>query len=705
MAIIAQGQISMAKVADGTNGTSAPTITSVVEEYYLSTSQTSCAGGAWSTTIPTWVSGKFYWKRVKTTYSNSSTTTSTAVLDSAMNDAMTKYLEVKTSNDTLLISVADNNAALGVPFKIPRWITGSINTANGGNASATGSLRSDYIPVTTGEQYIPQLIDGTSATMNFHFYDDTAVTIPIEYEPIATQYTISSTVGTYTNTTVIPYLNGLGFTGMSITAATTTNPYSSAADYIVLYKIPFGSNPKPDSIRWYGRKDTSDGIALLFTNGAWVKVGDVTATANTYHTWELTASQKNGLPNDAAYIAFFSIKNGSYAGIYNASTSPFTFNTAGEAGYNQLSYLSSSAVVTVPSGATKMRVKVATSESADDYTGNAYKATTRADYTKVTSVYSALLMQRDVINLRVGKGDIINQVNLSTEGVLISGTKVHITGQTTIDNAVIAGAMLKDAAITNAKIADATIASAKIASIDAAKITTGTLAAARIAAGTITADKLAANILTAMTASASIRITGTTIGYYNGSTLVTEINSQGMTIRRDGTAVGTIGANNISGHSDWRGLVFDLEYGTEYMTWAHKDSSGASSYTQKFTWYASKLQNGMSKGFHFGDVVYFGDKVGVCYSDGSERHVRFTTTTISSAYETIQSGGGTAGIVFGGSNLFLCDDGIYVDFGIIREICKKLAGKTIALPTGFNSNGTATGWYAATAFNTWTQYT
>ncbi|MGX6991069.1 phage tail spike protein, partial [Pseudolactococcus reticulitermitis] len=279
-----------------------------------------------------------------------------------------------------------------------------------------------------------------------------------------------------------------------------------------------------------------------------------------------------------------------------------------------------------------------------------------------------------------------------------------ITGTTTIDSGVITSAMIATAAITNAKIGDATISSAKISSLDAAKITTGTLSAARIASHSITADKIATNILTTITASAAIRITGSSIGYYDNGKLVTQIDSQGITIRRNETLVGTIGANNLSGHNEWRGLDFDLDYAAEYMTWAHKDTSNASTYTMKLTWYAKKLKNGMSKGFHFDDVVYFGDKVGVSYSDGTERHVKFTSTNISGQFETIQSGGGTAGIVFAGSNLYLCDDGVYVDFGIIREICKKLAGKSIALPTGFNSNGTATGWYNAQAFNNWTQY-
>jgi len=72
------------------------------------------------------------------------------------------------------------------------------------------------------------------------------------------------------------------------------------------------------------------------------------------------------------------------------------------------------------------------------------------------------------IDLRVGKNDIISQINLSTEGVLIAGEKVHITGQTIIDDAVITTANIKDAAIT----------SAKITSIEADKISAGTITGA-----------------------------------------------------------------------------------------------------------------------------------------------------------------------------------------------------------------------------------
>ncbi|HAA7669176.1 TPA_asm: hypothetical protein GG838_15485, partial [Listeria monocytogenes] len=427
----------------------------------------------------------------------------------------------------------------------------------------------------------------------------------------------------------------------------------------------------------------------------------VTNSSNAIHTWNISPEQISGMLGDYVYIAFFSIKNGSYAGIYNATTSPFTLNPMDESAYTQISYQSSSGVVTVPSNVLKLRVRVNTTIKPDEYDGNVFSATAREDYSKANTVYSAIMMQKEIINLRVGKGDVINQINISPESILISGNKVHITGQTTIDSGVITSAMIGSAAITTAKIADAAITSAKIASLDAGKITTGTLSASRIAASSITADKLAANILTAITASSSIRITGTTIGYYSGSTLVTEINSQGMTIRRGGTTVGTIGANNISGHTDWRGLVFDLEYGTEYMTWAHKDSSSASSYTTKFSWFSRTLQSGMEKGFHFDDDIYLPSTLRV----GTQHQISVGGITFSSSlYTKIGSSTGSAGIAFNGSNLMLGDDGQWVDFGVIREICKKLAGRTIALPTGFSSNGTASGWYNPESFNSMTTY-
>lgn len=633
--------------ANGAPGQNAPTITSVREQFYLSTSSTSQTGGSWSNTIPTWSSGKYYWTREVTTYSDSSTTTSTAVLDQGLNQSLVTALEAKSATETLttivnqhatkielaatnitnlqgrmttaestltvqagqiaakasqtsvdsltgrissaeasltvqagqiaskasqssvdsltgrvtsaetliqqtsntmLLKVSELQEEIGVPFKVKNWEQGSLSTADGSEISATNYIRSEYIDVTEGDKLIGQRRDGSSLTVYYHYY---GFTLPyVDYVPAAKQYVEKLAVGTYDNTTIVDYLNSKAVETLSITGSVTSNPYASAEDYLVIYKLPMGGRALPSTITWNGRKDTSDNIVLLYAGGTWQQIDTVTNSSNAVHTWNITPEQISGMLGDYVYIAFFSIKNGSYAGIYNATTSPFTMNPMDESAYTQISYQSSSGTVTVPMNALKLRVRVNTTTKPDDYDGNVFSATAREDYTKANTVYSAIMMQKDIINLRVGKGDVINQINISPESILIAGNKVHITGQTTIDSGIITSAMIGSAAITTAKIADAAITSAKIASLDAGKITTGTLSASRIAASSITADKLAANILTAITASSSIRITGTTIGYYSGSTLVTEINSQGMTIRRGGTTVGTIGANNISGHTD-----------------------------------------------------------------------------------------------------------------------------------------------------------
>ena len=48
-------------------------ITNVDVEYYLSTSDTSLAGGNWQTTAPTWEDGKYIWTKTVTNLSNGST--------------------------------------------------------------------------------------------------------------------------------------------------------------------------------------------------------------------------------------------------------------------------------------------------------------------------------------------------------------------------------------------------------------------------------------------------------------------------------------------------------------------------------------------------------------------------------------------------------------------------------------------------------
>ncbi|GGE47553.1 hypothetical protein GCM10011391_27960 [Pullulanibacillus camelliae] len=82
----------------------------------------------------------------------------------------------------------------------------------------------------------------------------------------------------------------------------------------------------------------------------------------------------------------------------------------------------------------------------------------------------------DDINLRVvQKNDVINQLNISTEGILIAGNRVHITGQTTIDNAVI-----KDAMIDSVSANKISATSLSAISANLGNITAGTIRGAEI---------------------------------------------------------------------------------------------------------------------------------------------------------------------------------------------------------------------------------
>ncbi|MEG2943629.1 phage tail protein [Enterococcus sp.] len=61
--------------SDGKPGSAGVSVSSVVEEYYVSTSPTSQAGGAWSTTVPNNADpNKYIWRRLKTTMSDSTVT-------------------------------------------------------------------------------------------------------------------------------------------------------------------------------------------------------------------------------------------------------------------------------------------------------------------------------------------------------------------------------------------------------------------------------------------------------------------------------------------------------------------------------------------------------------------------------------------------------------------------------------------------------
>lgn len=227
-----------------------------------------------------------------------------------------------------------------------------------------------------------------------------------------------------------------------------------------------------------------------------------------------------------------------------------------------------------------------------------------------SQVSSQLTMLSDDINLRVKNGEIIAQINISPETVLIDGKRVHITGQTTIDNGIIGSAMIADAAVTNAKIgavdagkittgtlaagriaagsitsdkltisngfvqtamiADGAITNAKIGFLDAAKITSGYLNAARIRAGSISADKLAANAIQVGLAGwdQSIRIDPNRIEWFDAQTRQGSLSGRGMQFWYGSRFIGEMTRGSKAGNPDVQGIGMSLGQGGDYVAWS-----------------------------------------------------------------------------------------------------------------------------------------
>lgn len=82
----------------------------------------------------------------------------------------------------------------------------------------------------------------------------------------------------------------------------------------------------------------------------------------------------------------------------------------------------------------------------------------------------------DNINLRVQKNDIINQINLSTESILISGKKLILDGDTTVNGSF-------------------RVNNAHITSVNAGKITTGTLDAGKLNVINVSANSIVGGVL------------------------------------------------------------------------------------------------------------------------------------------------------------------------------------------------------------------
>ncbi|MBZ1504057.1 phage tail protein [Latilactobacillus curvatus] len=139
--------------------------------------------------------------------------------------------------------------------------------------------------------------------------------------------------------------------------------------------------------------------------------------------------------------------------------------------------------IKVPEGANYARLHVQTNGTGNILIAHPMlvKRATADTYVSGAVSQSQITQLSNDINLRVQKGDVINQINISPESILIAGQKVHITGQTSIDNAVIKDAMIAN--VTADKITAGTLnaANVNVINLNANNITAGTIRGANLA--------------------------------------------------------------------------------------------------------------------------------------------------------------------------------------------------------------------------------
>ncbi|MFT0463917.1 hypothetical protein [Bacteroides thetaiotaomicron] len=120
--------ITGSKGSNGTNGSNGEDgrgVTSIVEQYYLSTSSSSLVGGSWSTTAPAWVNGKYIWTRSVITYTDGSSTTTDAICVTGAKGET--GIGVKSYREQYYLSTSYSTPAGGSwSYNVPSWTDGKF---------------------------------------------------------------------------------------------------------------------------------------------------------------------------------------------------------------------------------------------------------------------------------------------------------------------------------------------------------------------------------------------------------------------------------------------------------------------------------------------------------------------------------------------------------------------------------------------------
>ena len=185
--------------ATGPQGSTGKGLKSAVDQYYLSTSNTTQSGGSWSNTQPSWVSGKYIWTRTYQTWNDNTTTTTTPVLADALNKANSTSSEAM-GTATQAKSIANNANSTASSAKS----TADTARKEASNAAktATNYMKFDISGLTVGN--LTEKTLGRNVNI-----DNSSVNIRNGSNVLASFAESLIEIGKNTNTATISFLKGI----------------------------------------------------------------------------------------------------------------------------------------------------------------------------------------------------------------------------------------------------------------------------------------------------------------------------------------------------------------------------------------------------------------------------------------------------------------------------------------------------------------
>lgn len=285
------------------------------------------------------------------------------------------------------------------------------------------------------------------------------------------------------------------------------------------------------------------------------------------------------------------------------------------------------------------QIQVNPGENAQPYTESTDNFATSSQITQLSGQ----------INARVQIGDLINQINISKEGILIDGAKTHITNETTIDKAVITSAMIKEIKADLITTGELNGANLHVINIDVSAIVGDT-------------SNFVKSAWNGVSQYVNIDSNGINIGGGTGNLKLTRIGLDFVDVN-NGENVAEMHTTARKKNPKVNGVMIGLNVAGDYFSVANRtddnDPESFKSLMEWMDWNTAGL-NSEAAGWHFydtislhGNYLQLGDKTA---ANGAK--LQFGLHGFNgTSYPALMNYSGQTGILFGGNNVYIITNG------------------------------------------------